>query len=101
MRTINDELRPRPATPPARLRQRPGIGGTGLLRALAAWTGKRRERREMTRSLHGLSDRELADIGLESRRLRDPPPRSRLPYNEVEEQVLADLGLSRILPPPH
>ena len=48
-----------------------------------------------------MSEHELAVIGLEPRRLRESAlPRIHPYFNEVEEQVLADLGLSRILPPP-
>lgn len=94
----------RPGTPQRGL----GHGGAaprllrGLARRAAAW----RERRAVMSTLSGMSDRELADIALarfEICHVFDPEfarRHTREAADDPNERMLADLGLSRILPRP-
>ena len=79
-----------------------------LLRGLAAWVAAWRERRAVLDQLSAMSDRDLADIGLDRAqihrvfdpafvRARDTPYRA---TRDIEDWALADLGLSPTLPRP-
>lgn len=77
-----------------------------LLRHLAAQVAGLWERRAVINQLSSMSDHELADIGLNRAgicavldRKVEPASNARRPVlDTVEEQVLADLGLSRRFP---
>ena len=90
------------------LRDRPSRRGavSRLLRGLAAQAAALRERRAVVDQLSTMSDRDLADIGLSRAQIhavfdpefvqaRDAPHRA---ADDLEEQALAELGLSRTLP---
>lgn len=79
-----------------------------LLRRLAASVASFQERRAAINQLSGMSDRELADIGLSrgasyavfDLKVAQEPRALRPVLDDAEEQVLADLGLSRRFPFP-
>ena len=79
-----------------------------LLRGLTEWVARFRERRAVISELSRMSDRDLADIGLDRAqihrvfdpafvRARDTPYRA---TGDIEDWALADLGLSPTLPRP-